>query len=136
MKPILSILLTLWLTWGSGKEPQPSEANFLVSYEARIKLTQHGTQTTLESLKLYVNPKGSVFLDRKMDLKNKVMRKNLSPEERARQISMIGYPRFNFIIRKDYQQHHTRFIAEHLNREYNAYDKVSMDSEDWTLTPG
>jgi len=84
-------------------------------------------------MKLFINPKGSLFIDNKLLLFAQLSKKKLSPQEKVKEKAMIGATYFKFYLIKDYTENSTTFIEEHLNRQYNAYRKPSLSPENWTI---
>lgn len=111
---------------------QASDNNLIITYKAEFKVKKSSDFKRSELMKLFIGTEGSVFVDNKFLLMSRIANKNLPPQEKAREIAMIGASYFRFYLVKNYTENSTTFIEEHLNRQYNAYRKPSLGPENWT----
>lgn len=131
MKYLLPFLLSFSL---NGSNPHSaSENNIIISYKTEFKVKKSHDYKKKELMKLFINPKGSLFIDNKLLLWNQTSRSNLPIQEKTGKLMLIGASYFRFYLVKDYTENSTTFIEEHLNRQYNAYRKPSLSPESWTI---
>jgi|GEM_PF-1896764 len=131
MKNLLFILL--YCSGGGWIQGPPSEDTVVITYKTEFRIRKNQDYRKTESVKLFIGPKGSVFVDQKFLLFHQLAKKNISPSEKTRELAMIGMPYFRFYLVKNYEEGSTLFIEEHLNRQYNAYQKPTMSTENWTI---
>ncbi|MBX2951279.1 MAG: GLPGLI family protein [Leadbetterella sp.] len=105
----------------------------IVSYTLDIKKMKNSSKRSKEAVKLFISPKESVFIDNKLLLKNIALEKAISPQERASELSMIGLPWFKCTIVKNFEERNTTVIEEHLQKQYNAYRRASMNPQNWNI---
>lgn len=135
--PIAGTCLYLFFA-GAAKPQQPVSApladhTLLITYQVDFKFRKDRDYRKKESVKLFIGPEGSLFIDRKFLLFKEAQKKNLPPEEKAKALLSIGFSYFKFYLVKNYLENSTFFVEEHLNGQYNAYRQNSMSAENWTL---
>lgn len=131
-------LFLIWVVLFAGhftptREFPLNEYPILISYKADIKPRKNQDYRRTEYVKLFIHPTESIFIDNKLWLLNRTSKRNLSPQDRAREVSMIGLPYFRFYLVKDYRENSTSIIEEYLNGGHNAFKQNSMTTESWTI---
>lgn len=126
------LIFSYWISI-SQKDFTEENETILITYKASIKKNKNSNRTSTETVNLFISPKESVFIDRKLLQFRKVLAKDLPPQERAREMGMIGSAWFKCIIVKNFEENSTIVMEEHLQKQYNAYQQASMSPENWNI---
>ena len=133
---MISILWVLIFSyWISISQKDFTEENetILITYKVSIKKNKNSNRKSTETVSLFISPKESIFIDRNLLQQRNLSTKDLPPQEKTREMSMIGLPWFKCIIVKNFEENSTIVMEEHLQKQYNAYQQASMSPENWNI---
>lgn len=133
MKSIICVFIFVYLLNNPQKDFIEDKV-VLVTYKAEIKRLKSSNQKLTETVHLFITSEKSVFIDYKILLKRNALQKNISPQERAGELSSIGALWFQSIVVKNLRDNTTTVLEEHLKKQYNAYQQPSMSAEHWNIT--
>lgn len=133
MKSILwGLIFSYWISI-SQKDFTEENETILITYKVNIKQNKNSYRKSTETVSLFISPKESIFIDRKLLQQRKLLTKDLPPQEKNREMNMIGLPWFKCIIVKNFQENSVIVMEEHLKKQYNAYQQATMNPENWNI---
>ncbi len=105
---------------------------YLVTYKIDYQERKSILNRKSEYAVLYINPEGSIYVDRKLETRLKIMRNNRA--DNSTQLSQVGLVKFKAIVQKNYQNSQNLIVQEYVMHQYIGREEPAIAPSEWEIS--